>query len=239
MDRLDDLLAAHFTPEAAPPGLASRVLTRARGAEDDARKLLDEIEIGATDRGVCLIRSGRLAPPASAQARRLAERAREELAEYLEGRRTFFSVPVDLSAVAPFQRAVLAVTSAIPFGEARSYAWVAARIGHPGAARAVGTALARNPVPLIVPCHRVLRGDGGVGGYLFGTRIKDRLLALEQTTPTLIGCTSTRILCRRGCRHEQRVREDRRVVFASVREGRAVGYRACRVCRPERSLLRA
>lgn len=232
MDRLDAVLVAHFMTEEAPRGLASRVLERVRGAGWDARGLLDEIEIGATERGVCLIRSERVPRPVLARARRLVEKAREELAEYLEGKRTFFSVPVDLSAVPPFQRAVFAVTRAIPFGEVRSYAWIAARIGRPGAARAVGTALGRNPVPLIVPCHRVLRTDGSAGGYLFGTGVKDRLLALERTTPTLIGCTSTRIVCRRGCSHEQRVGEDRRVVFASVREARVVGYRPCRVCRP-------
>lgn len=232
MDHLDDVLAVHFRVDLAPRGLACRVLERARDARLESRRFLDEIEVTASDRGVCLIRAGRLPPPGSAKAWHLVEQAGAELAEYLEGKRTFFSVPVDLSAAPPFQRDVLQAAQTIPFGEVRSYAWVARRIGRPRAVRAVGTALGRNPVPLIVPCHRVLRSDGGVGGYLFGSPVKDRLLALERTTPTLIGCTSTRIVCRRGCRHELRVGEDQRVVFASVGDARSVGYRPCRVCRP-------
>ena len=232
MDRLDDLLAAHFGVEAAPPELARRLMREIKVTGFDAGRLLEGIVISATDRGVCLIRRGGTAAPGSATARRLAQRAQTELAQYLDGKRTFFSVPVDLSNVPSFQRAVLAVTRRIPFGEVRSYAWVAERIGHPRAVRAVGTALGRNPVPLIVPCHRVQRSDGGLGGYLFGIEVKDRLLTIERTTPTLIGCTSTRILCRRGCAHEQRVSETRRVVFASLKEASASGYRPCRVCCP-------
>lgn len=232
MDRVDDLLAAHFSVEAAPEGLVSQIVRRARDADREVRRLVDEIEITATDRGVCLIRAERLAPPASAKARRLAEQARVELREYLEGKRTFFTVPVDLSGAPPFQREVLAAARSIPYGEVRAYAWIAERIRHPRAVRAVGTALGRNPVPLIVPCHRVLRSDGGVGGYLFGTEYKDRLLALERSTPVLQGCTTTRIVCRVGCVHGRHMRPANRVVFASLADACSVGYRPCKVCRP-------
>ena len=232
MDRVDEMLAAYFSVEPAPVELASRIVRRVREAAGEVRRLLDEIEIAATDRGVCLIRAERLAPPPTAKARRLVEQARVELGEYLEGKRTFFTVPVDLSATPPFQREVLAAARSIPFGEVRPYAWVAERIRHPRAVRAVGTALGRNPVPLIVPCHRVLRSDGGVGGYLFGTRVKDRLLALERSTPVLEGCTTTRIVCRVGCVHGRHMSPSNRVVFASVADARSVGYRPCKVCRP-------
>lgn len=232
MDRVDSMLAAHFELDRASSGFASRILERVRKADQQAQRLLDGIEISATDRGVSLIRAERLTPPSSAKARRLAEQARKELAEYLAGKRTFFSVPVDLSALTPFRRKVLETTRAIPFGEVRSYTWVAQRIGHPRAARAVGTALGQNPVPLIVPCHRVRRSDGSLGGYLFGLGVKDRLLALEREIPALIGCTTTRVVCLRGCFHEQRVGEDRRVVFVSISDARSVGYRPCRICRP-------
>lgn len=232
MDRVDEMLAAHFSVEPAPAELASRIARRAHDAEREVGRLLDEIEIAATDRGVCLVRTERLAPPPSAKARRLVEQARVELAEYLQGKRTFFAVPVDLSRVPAFQRRVLEVARRIPFGEVRAYAWVAERIRHPRAVRAVGTALGRNPVPLIVPCHRVLRSDGGVGGYLFGTRVKDRLLALERSTPVLEGCATTRIVCRVGCVHGRHMRPENRVVFASVADARSVGYRPCKVCRP-------
>jgi O-6-methylguanine DNA methyltransferase len=163
------------------------------------------------------------------------ERAREELGEYLAGRRAFFEVPVDLAGVPAFQARVLDAARRIPFGLVTSYAELARRIGHPRAARAVGNALGANPVPLIVPCHRVVRGDGTWGHYVFGGDLKTRLLALERATPALVGCTSTRIVCRHGCRHEQRVAEANRVVFAAVEDARSVGYRPCRVCRPDAS----
>jgi O-6-methylguanine DNA methyltransferase len=232
MDRVDDMLAAHFGVDPAPAGLASQIFKRIRDVGREARQLLDEIRISATDNGVCLIRAEPLAPPSSARAKRLMEQARVELAEYVEGNRTFFSVPVDLSAAPPFQRNVLAAAQRIPFGETRAYAWIARQIGHPRAVRAVGTALGRNPVPLIVPCHRVLRSDGGVGGYLFGTRLKDFLLELERTTPLLEGCTTTRIVCRVGCIHGRHMRPENRVVFASVADAHSIGYRSCKACRP-------
>jgi O-6-methylguanine DNA methyltransferase len=232
-DRVDDILKRYFQPEADGGDLARQVLRAARESARDARRLLDTIAIQATPRGVSLIRAERLEKPATAAARRLTERAREELGEYFEGKRAFFSVPVDLSASPDFQKKVLTAASHIPFGEVRPYAWVAQRIGHPRAVRAVGTALGRNPVPFIVPCHRVLQTGGGLGGYLFGTDVKSRLLSLERHTPVYEGCTSTRIVCRVGCVHGRHMRPDRRVVFASVADARSIGYRPCKVCRPQ------
>jgi len=231
-DPLDRLLTGYFRPEAVPPGLARRVVAAARTSEADFLRLERCLAIQATPRGVCLIRAGRPGAPVTAAARRLAEQAREEIHEYLGGRRAFFGVSVDLSTVPDFQRRVLEAARQIPFGEARPYAWVAEQIGRPRAVRAVGTALARNPVPLIVPCHRVWRSDGGLGGYLFGTDVKSRLLALERGTPVLEGCATTRIVCRVGCVHGRRMRAENRVIFASVDDARSVGYRPCRVCRP-------
>lgn len=232
-DRLDDLLSGYFRADETPADLASRIARSARAAAD-ARlgELGKRLAIQATPHGVSLIRTGSLEKPATAAARRLAGRAREEIGEYLHGQRAFFSVPVDLSEAPPFQRRVLEAARQIPFGEARPYAWVAERIGSPRAVRAVGTALGRNPVPLIVPCHRVWRADGGLGGYLFGVALKRRLLELERRTPVLEGCTSTRIVCRVGCIHGRHMKPENRVVFASVEDARSVGYRPCKVCRP-------
>lgn len=231
-DRLDQLLADYFRPETAALDLAPRVAAAARESQADLARIERRLHIQATPRGVCLIRTGRMEKPATAAARRMAEQAREEIHEYLRGQRAFFRVPADLTSVPDFQRRVLEAARQIPFGEARPYAWVAERIGHPRAVRAVGTALGRNPVPLIVPCHRVWRSDGGLGGYLFGTAVKSRLLELERTTPVLEGCTSTRIVCRVGCIHGRHMRPENRVVFASVNDARSVGYRPCKVCRP-------
>ncbi|MDQ4132259.1 MAG: MGMT family protein, partial [Actinomycetota bacterium] len=88
-------------------------------------------------------------------------------------------VPVDWRDVSPFDRAVLAVTQRIPHGQTRTYREVAERIGRPKAMRAVGSALARNRVPLLVPCHRVVRSDGTIGDFAFGAPAKRALLESE------------------------------------------------------------
>ena len=232
-DSVDEILKRYFQPDAGAGDLARQVLKAVRESARPSGRLLDKISIQTTPRGVSLIRAERLEKPATAAARRLAERAREELSEYFEGKRAFFSVPVDLSEVPDFQKKVLDAARRIPFGEVRPYAWVAQRIGHPRAVRAVGTALGRNPVPFIVPCHRVLQTGGGLGGYLFGTDVKSRLLSLERTTPVYEGCTSTHIVCRVGCVHGRHMRPDNRVVFASVEDARSIGYRPCKVCKPQ------
>jgi O-6-methylguanine DNA methyltransferase len=229
---LEELLQDYFRPHELPEGLARRLVEAGRANVDELGPLEQRLGIQATSRGVSLIRAARVERPATAGARAHVERAKEELAEYLRGQRAFFSVPVDLSGVPEFQRRVLETARQIPFGEARPYAWIAQRIGHPRAVRAVGTALGRNPVPLIVPCHRVWRSDGGLGGYLFGTGVKRQLLELERSTPILEGCTSTRIVCRVGCIHGRHMNPESRVVFASVDDARSVGYRPCKVCKP-------
>lgn len=108
----------------------------------------------------------------------LAEAARE-LQEYFAGRRRDFEVPVDLRLARGFRARVAQALRGIRYGERRSYAEVARLVGSPQAVRAVGTACARNPVPLLVPCHRVVRSDGTVGAYRGGHEAKRFLLSLE------------------------------------------------------------
>ncbi|WP_347354132.1 methylated-DNA--[protein]-cysteine S-methyltransferase [Intrasporangium sp.] len=103
----------------------------------------------------------------------------EQLREYFAGRRHGFDVAVDLRLAHGFGLEVLAQLREIPYGTTRSYAAVAASAGRPRAVRAVGTACAHNPVPLVVPCHRVVRSDGTPGGYLGGPQAKEFLLRLE------------------------------------------------------------
>lgn len=105
-----------------------------------------------------------------------------ELDEYFEGRRTTFDVPVDLRLARGFRREVVAALPGIAYGTTASYAQVAATLGRPGAVRAVGTACARNPVPLLVPCHRVVRSDGTSGRYAGGPAAKQALLDLERAS---------------------------------------------------------
>jgi methylated-DNA-[protein]-cysteine S-methyltransferase len=231
MDRIDDSLRDLFAAP-APRGLAGRLEAGWRKPALDLEPLASQFRFHATDRGVCRLEHRRGSDTATARGRRHVERAREELREYLAGERSFFSVALDLESVPPFQARVLGEATRIPFGEVRSYAELARRIGHPRAARAVGNALGANPVPVIVPCHRIIRGDGTWGHYAFGAAMKTQLLTLERTIPALVGSASTRIVCRHGCPSEQRVAEAQRIVFASVDDARSVGYRACRVCRP-------
>ncbi len=230
MDDLDNRLKEFFTP-AASRDMTDRMARRIRAEDAGLEELADRFHFEATDRGIARLTFGRGRDVATEVGRRHLERARAELAEYLAGRRTFFTVAVDLD-VPVFQGQVLTEAARIPFGEVESYRTLAERIGRPRAARAVGNALGANPIPIIVPCHRIIRGDGTWGHYAFGGELKTRLLTLERSTPVLIGCTTTRIVCRRGCAHEQRMGDDRRVVFASVADARSVGYRPCRACRP-------
>ena len=98
---------------------------------------------------------------------------------YFSGHKAEFPDELDLSAATPFRRKVWQTTRRIPYGETRSYAWVAEQIRKPEAARAVGQALGRNPLPVIIPCHRVLNSDGRLGGYRGGLEMKSHFLGLE------------------------------------------------------------
>ena len=103
----------------------------------------------------------------------------QELTEYFAGTRREFSVPLDLQNVTEFRAAVLRELEKVPYGETTSYAELARAVGNPKAVRAVGSACATNPLPLFIPCHRVLRSDGQLGGYRGGTEAKRFLLRLE------------------------------------------------------------
>ena len=153
-------------------------------------------------------------------------------------------VDLDLRGHTEFEVAVWAKALEIPYGEVRPYGWIAAEIGRPKAVRAVGTALGHNPVPLVVPCHRVVRTDGTIGQYsLGGPDNKRTILAAEGLDPDgletaarrgerLIGSDTTKIVCWPTCRHARRVTAAHRVPFRSLRDAQARGYRPCKVCRP-------
>jgi O-6-methylguanine DNA methyltransferase len=178
MDRIDATLRELFAVP-APPTLPARLRAALRAPVVGLEALADRFHFEASERGISRLAYGRGRDTASGRGRRHVEHARAELAEYLAGRRTFFTVPVDLGGVAEFQDRVLAEAGRIPFGEVESYAALARRIGHPRAARAVGNALGANPIPIVIPCHRVLRAGGGVGGYAGGPERKRLLLRLE------------------------------------------------------------
>jgi O-6-methylguanine DNA methyltransferase len=162
--------------------------------------------------------------------------------DHLAGRRRFAAI--DLSWLPPFQQRVLEKTAEIPRGEVRPYAWVAREIGAPGATRAVGTALGHNPIPFIVPCHRVVRSDGTLGEYSGGGPAnKERVLVLEGAPVTellagarrgerLRGSRTTHIVCYPSCHAARRIRPENAAPFGSLMQAQAAGYRPCALCRP-------
>lgn len=154
------------------------------------------------------------------------------------------SVPVDFRSVTTFQRSILEIAATIPRGEVRPYSWLARRAGNPGAARAVGSTMARNPVPLIIPCHRVVRTDGTIGKYsLGGAENKWQLLNVEGATPEyleglaadgvrFVGSDSTGIFCYPTCHQARRITQGHLQLFGSTDDAAGRGFRPCRVCQP-------
>ena len=123
-------------------------------------------------------------PNAMDPASRHLELARIAIVQYLQGKARSFDLPLDLQGQPRFRLKVWEVLQRIPYGRVRSYGWVARKVGKPKATRAVGAACGANPVPLLVPCHRVIGGDGSLGGFSGGLGVKKRLLRLEGLTPT-------------------------------------------------------
>jgi O-6-methylguanine DNA methyltransferase len=149
----------------------------------------------------------------------------------------------DLRGLSAFEQAVLQKVREIPRGQMRSYAWVAREINHPRAVRAVGTALKRNPIPLLIPCHRIGRSDGRLGGYVFGSATKRAVLEAEgvdvatlehlaDTGVRYYGSETTRIYCFPTCHHARRIADRHRVPLHSATEAVTTGYRPCLICRP-------
>jgi methylated-DNA-[protein]-cysteine S-methyltransferase len=109
-------------------------------------------------------------------------RVKKELAEYFNGTRRTFTCRIELTVGTSFERKVWETLSEVPYGETRTYKWLAEKIGKPQAFRAVGRALGKNPIPIIVPCHRIIESDGALGGYSSGVEVKRRLLEMEYYT---------------------------------------------------------
>jgi methylated-DNA-[protein]-cysteine S-methyltransferase len=143
------------------------------------RRGLVEISYGAERPDDLLARlSERLSPRVLEMPARLDD-VRRQLDEYFEGRRTSFEVPIDWSLSTGFTQRVLRATAKVPFGQLASYRDVATRAGNERAVRAAGNALGHNPIPIVVPCHRIIRTGGALGGYTGGLERKEYLLKLE------------------------------------------------------------
>lgn len=151
---------------------------------------LGTLFVAVSERGLCAVEFGRrqseffahLDPLARLEKHsRAVRRAQQQLRAYFAGDRLDFSLPIDLSSLTPFQREVLATARRIVPGDVWTYHRVAAEMGRPKSSRPVGQALARNPVPIVIPCHRVIASDGTLGGYSGGSGLKAKrwLLRLE------------------------------------------------------------
>jgi O-6-methylguanine DNA methyltransferase len=248
---------------AAPAGLARNVLADAGLADRYARfdspigalivawnglgvSAVEAADDDATFEANHLARTGRPAHPVE----RVPERLGAAIARRLEGDRRV-RIDLDLRGHTDFERDVWRKALEIPRGEVRPYGWIAAEIGRPKAVRAVGTALGHNPVPLIVPCHRVVRSDGTIGQYSLGGPENKRAILeaegldlpemerLAASGVRFIGSDTTKIFCLPTCRHARRVTDRHRLEFHSMADGQARGYRACLVCRPTSAAVAA
>ncbi|SNS96105.1 O-6-methylguanine DNA methyltransferase [Actinomadura meyerae] len=234
----------------APAGLLGRIAARrvrVPGPVEDGP--LSGLQVAFTDQGVAFLRAGM-------DEREFAEAFRERFARPLlpaerppaglvpalrSGRLS--GLRLDLRGLSDFEAAVLRAAAEIPRGQTRPYAWVARRAGRPRAVRAVGSALGRNPVPLLIPCHRVTRSDGSLGEYVFGAGAKERLLRAEAVDVDqvaelarrgvrLVGSDTTGIVCYPTCADARRIAPQHRRGFGGLAAARAAGYRPCEHCRP-------
>jgi O-6-methylguanine DNA methyltransferase len=232
-----------------PSGLLERVHARWTTVEG----AVEDLYVAFTDRGVTYIRTvGSMRDEeefAESFRRRFgrpllrATRPPSGVAAAVALRSHGRNVPVDLAGLSDFERDVLTAARRIPKGQTRPYGWIAHEIGRPRAVRAVGTALGNNPVPVLIPCHRVVRSDGSLGEYVFGAGLKEQLLRTERvnvdevrelarTKIFFVGSDTTHIVCFPTCAHARRITPPHRRGFSSVAAAATAGYRPCRQCRP-------
>ena len=247
--------------QSAPAGLADAVMERVGLAGDEYVKVdgpISPLFVAYGQRGISLVERADRSEAGDfeeafratfGRSVRRVERAPELVQRIIDARiwgraGSQPKMRFELDQLPDFERQVLLKVLEIPRGEVRPYAWVAAELGRPLAVRAVGNAVARNPIPFVIPCHRVVRSDGRIGNYgAGGPTAKRAVLASEgvdvntlETLPNrgvrFIGSDTTHIFCYPSCRNARRVTDAHRVPLRSSYEARGAGYRACKVCRP-------
>jgi methylated-DNA-[protein]-cysteine S-methyltransferase len=195
MKELREVRTLEIDDRSARAAGAFRALAEQRGLVDVAYATVDspvgELLVAGTRKGLVRVSFPHETPqdvveelaallsPRVLEAPNRLDEVRRELDEYFEGRRQRFEVPVDMALTHGFTKKVLQVTARIPFGSVSTYRDVARRAGNDRAYRAAGNALGANPIPIVVPCHRVLHSGGGLGGYGGGLDVKRFLLRLE------------------------------------------------------------
>ncbi len=209
--------------------------------------------VGFSDRGIRLIHRGSFDDFRKLYAKRygraverraLPENVRRQVDDALSGEGVR-KPRLDLIEATPLERKVMDALLRIPRGEVRTYSWLARQVGKPKAVRAVASYVARNAVPFVVPCHRVVPLSGGVGKYAFGSRTKRQLLqregvdleqldALARQGIRLVGSRTTHVVCLPTCRDARRIREENRVPLHGESEAVKGGFRPCQHCQPFR-----
>jgi O-6-methylguanine DNA methyltransferase len=229
----------------APAGLLDRVAARWVRVPTP----IGDLYAASTDHGVAYLRDSHAVEDFTAAFRRRFGRpllpADQPPEGLLPALRT--GVPgtlrLDLRGLSTFESDVLHAAMTIPRGEMRPYSWIAREIGRPRAVRAVGTALGHNPVPLLIPCHRVIRADGDIGQYVFGTPAKETLLrgehagvedvrALAGRNVHYLARTTGRTACLPTCHVIRDTAPGERRGFRTLAQALAAGYRPCEQCRP-------
>lgn len=223
-----------------------------RDALADSYEQIGDVWVAFSDRGLRMIHRGSFDDFRAAHAARfcrtlkaatLPDALRKQVEAALHGEGVA-KPRVDWDdELSELERDVLGTLTKIPRGEVRTYEWVARQIGRPKAVRAVGSVCAKNAVPFVVPCHRVVPSTGGVGAYAFGSALKremlrregvdvDALDTLAKQRVRYIGSRTTKIVCFPTCKDAQRIREENRVPFRAADEAMEKGFRPCRRCQP-------
>lgn len=237
----------------APDGIEEEVMIRISDRYDVIDTDFGPAHVGFTPRGISAVkldveedgsfesyykeRLGRIVVRGS-----LPEKFARAVRRTIKGEKTG-KPPVTLEGLTEFEKTVLEHLARIPAGEVRPYAWLAREVGRPKAIRAVGTVMARNPVPFLMPCHRLVPSTGGVGNYYYGPEMKWILLEREgiarkdlagwkQRGVRFIGSRTTGIYCYPTCRNARRIQQQHRMEFSSPDEAAENGCRPCKYCRP-------
>ena len=235
----DDPLTAGLAALAVdgPPGLLERIAatwTRTPGPTCD-------LYIASTDRGVVYVRTSDAVHHDDAEFETLFHRRFAR--PLVRSGRSPDRLRLDLSRLSAFEREVLLAVLAIPRGQVRPYDWIGHQIGRPTESDAIDTALTDNPIPVLVPCHRVINSDGTLGNYVFGRFAKRALLEAEGTNLGEVSLLArldihyvasevTGAVCFPTCPNARRTKQAHRHGFPTVTDARAAGYRPCPACGP-------
>ncbi len=235
--------------------IKSLAVTPPRSCKDaigDSYEQIADVWVAFSDRGIRMIHRGSFEEFYAAYSARcgctlkagtLPDALRKQVHAALEGEGVEKPRVDWTEELTELEREVLGTLTRIPRGEVRTYEWVARQVGRPKAVRAVGSVCAKNRVPFVVPCHRVVPSTGGVGQYAFGPALKREMLRREgvdvEALETLgrqgvryIGSKTTKIVCFPTCKDARRIRDENRVPFRAAEEAVEKGFRPCRRCQP-------